>query len=879
MLNNSLFYYFMLDHGLEVYKGESTRQIICLSFEYGSRSYDTEYKRLKKLLKKADSDDLRERLENALKRVEANKDKYAPLSRDEIREYFYEHGVNVTYTTKAKDGSIKSKETIHYKMLTRSSGKAKLGMCLFIDSRLYDVAHDWLTMGIKLPDKGAKIVEMSAYMPLTTSTIIGKIHIDVDDFLLLKDQDSLFRTMADIVREKEYGDPDENGIRKMMCVVDYEETDVKNTLWDGMGLVESSILPSYVNGMVLLRNHFFKMCGFRTHIQKFFKDWCDKTGNDYNTYQVEDMFGNKKYLKNVKVITTNNALKIFKFKDLMGDDPYEYWCEHVRADGCMWGVVKTDHKSKLGEYQQLSYQMVNSLPTTKDEVREIASESIKYVELLKSDPDEYEKFLRKNANEVNHYEMMADLYRQNHEFANSRWFRLEKRKVISSYVHKLRTGKIFVNGDNLTVCGNPYALLLYSVGDDFLKDPTLQFENGTIQCFTPRFRDGEYLIGFRSPQNNPGNIAYLHNRHSPEMFKYFEFSKNIVAVNCIKTDIQPRLNGMDFDSDFMLVSNNPTLVKCAKRCYDNYPTAVNALEESGITYDNTPAAYAMMDNKLSHSRLGIGWSSNLAQLAMTYYWTEMAKEKPDEKLLKEYKDIFVILAVGAQVEIDSAKRVYTVSTLEEIKRIGALPCMTKTIQVTTKGGEVKTIKQDFPFFMRYTRPIPYTKDGKDLPEDEIKGNKNKLNSRINPDLVCPMNWLQEWLDKIQGASSTNTIPTEEFFIKFKGKAKATQMTKIYNAVENYSNYVKSLNCMGLTSSEYSEQIYFKEQELFGIVGAMKIGNIVTINRLVELSLGIPLERNDIRYSQKYKKYSRKILSILYKTNKEKFLSCFTKDVP
>ena len=324
----------------------------------------------------------------------------------------------------------------------------------------------------------------------------------------------------------------------------------------------------------------------------------------------------------------------------------------------------------------------------------------------------------------------------------------------------------------------------------------------------------------------------------------------------------------------MLVSNHPALVTCAKRCYENFPTAVNALEESGITYDNTPASYAMMDNKLSHSRLGIGWSSNLAQLAMTYYWTEMAKEEPEEKLLKEYKDIFVILAVGAQVEIDSAKRTYSVSTLDEIKRIQALPCMTKTTQITTKSGDTKTIKQDFPLFMKYTRTIPYTKDGKDLPEEEIKGNKNKLRGRINPDLVCPMNWLQEWLDKIQGASSTNTIQTENFFIKFKGKGKATQMNKIYAAVESYSKYVVSLSCMGLTSSEYSEQIYMKERDLYETVGAMKIGNPVTINRLVELSLGIPLERNDLRYSEKYKKYARKTLSILYKTNKEKFLSCF-----
>ena len=35
---------------------------------------------------------------------------------------------------------------------------------------------------------------------------------------------------------------------------------------------------------------------------------------------------------------------------------------------------------------------------------------------------------------------------------------------------------------------------------------------------------------------------------------------------------------------------------------------------------------------------------------------------------------------------------------------------------------------------------------------EIRDKKMKINDRINHKLVCPMNWLQECLDRIQGAS-------------------------------------------------------------------------------------------------------------------------------
>ena len=239
----------------------------------------------------------------------------------------------------------------------------------------------------------------------------------------------------------------------------------------------------------------------------------------------------------------------------------------------------------------------------------------------------------------------------------------------------------------------------------------------------------------------------------------------------------------------MLVTNQKEIVKASKICYENYPTVVNALKESGVSYQNTKTAYADMDNKFSGTQMGIGWSSNLAQLAMTYYWTELAKENPDEDLLKEYYDNFTILAVLAQLVIDSCKRTFEIDGEEEIKRISKLPCMflTKTIEVD--DGKFKTIKCDFPEFMRYTREIPHTKDGKELPSEVVSKNKSKLRRRINPDLQCPMNWLEEWLDKIQNISSTNTIPTKEFFIKMHGEANRRQMTKVQHLAVYWDGYI------------------------------------------------------------------------------------------
>lgn len=592
VFNKSQFAIFLEKNGLKVYNEKSTRDIICLEFDFGSRSYDEEISRIEEMIsaeeKKKDCDnDKIALLKSLIEKVESNSDKYIKKSKEEIREEFYQNGVPVTYTRIIKStGEVKT-EVINYKMLYRNSSKAKLGQVMFINEKLYKKSIEWLTMGlnkkIKL-DEEAKIVELSAYAPLTTSTIVDLFYLPVEDVLILKDQDSFFNTIANVVKAEEYevkqrvldeektelnrqkaikdgrfdtlGNPiyknkyKEIMVKKKKCVISQEQAEVKNTMWDGMALIEPSVLPLWVNGMALLRNHFFKACAFKSNIQLFFKDWCEEKGYDYDTYEIEDMFGVKHKLKDIKMITTNNAIKWTKFTKLMGNtdqEAYQYWCNRVNADGSMFGIVKTDHESKLGDVQQMSYQMINTLPSVKEDIEMIARTSVEYVEKLKTDNDTFELFLRKNATLINHYEMMADLYKWNKEFANSKWFREEKKKIINAYVTRLRSGKITANADNLTCCGNPYALLLYSVGEDWTKDTTLNVEDGTIQCYTTRFEDGEYLCGIRNPQNSPNNICYFHNKHSDIMKRYFPFSKNIIAVNCIHTDVQDRANGCDFD--------------------------------------------------------------------------------------------------------------------------------------------------------------------------------------------------------------------------------------------------------------------------------------------------------------------------------------------
>lgn len=319
------------------------------------------------------------------------------------------------------------------------------------------------------------------------------------------------------------------------------------------------------------------------------------------------------------------------------------------------------------------------------------------------------------------------------------------------------------------------------------------------------------------------------------------------------------------------------MVECARRCYERFPTIVNDIGESGISYDNTPEAYAEMDNKMAKARLGIGWSSNLAMLAISYFFTEMEKDEDerDERLVRQLEDDFIILSVIAQLIIDGCKREYEVSGMDEIKRIGQQDCMHRTI-MTFEDGSLKEKKYDFPLFMKYTRPIPYTKNGKELPFSEINKSKKKLRDRVDPSLTCPMNWVEERLDKIQNASTSDSIPTENFFIKIKGKPKYKHLSKIIQLAKEYDDWIiESTKPLYEPENDFKEQLSLKAKYYSDEVAKIRTTNPVTINRLIEYCLGLNLHDNYKTSAYKTaNKYSLKIMNLLYKADSTKFLSNF-----
>lgn len=820
MFTNSLFLDYLKNKKLIEFNDKSTRDIICLNFDYGSRSYEEQSDRLNKLLDKAESSNDTAKAEK-IKALIADADSKANLfdkkSKEEIREIYYKNGVTISY--KIRHGDNVKIIDIHYKMLFRSVGKAKNGSCMFINEKAFDKAKEFLYMGLELPNDNAPIVEIGAYAPLSSSTIVGKIKVNPYNVLILEDVTSFFRTKVVNI------ETDENKHCYAKTIGNYE---VKNELFDGQGLIDSSIFPKWADGYVLLRQHMCKMACFNTNIQKFFMDYY---GDEYKIAKVTDMFGNEHYVKDIKIITTNNAMKWLSIK--LGIT-YDYWCEKVIEQGSEFGVVKTAHKSKLGDVQRMSYQMINSLSV--DIMENVTKKSVEYINKLKTDDDEFIKYLDLKSDFCNDYEVLSMLAKYNPEFIRSEYFRTRRSDIITQYVKKTKTGKVIQDADNLVLVGSPYAMLLHTVGENVDKDNTMTTETDCIQCYTERFADNTYLCGFRSPHNSQNNIISLHNVWSENMRKYFNFGEQILAVNVVHTDLQDRANGCDFDSDSMYVTNQYDMANWAKYCYINFPTIVNNIPKNKNVYVNTLQSYATVDNDLSHAQLAIGESSNLAQIALTYSFNFN-----DQK----YKDYVCILSVLAQCSIDNAKRRSDIDINAEIRRIK------KDMDIDNNG---------YPIFWKLIKP--------------------DFNGYINKDLICPMNYLYNiTIDKHRSAEST--LPMSYFFNKFELDKNRITSRKIEELIEKYQLDVFKYK----TSNDYDKDINLLQGDFEDLIQDLKATyiskkNIGLMSWLLDRAFMItPSVRQNVNKIDRHTDKNKTILlKVLYTINPKNILDIFSRNL-
>lgn len=479
--------------------------------------------------------------------------------------------------------------------------------------------------------------------------------------------------------------------------------------------------------------------------------------------------------------------------------------------------------------------MVNAMSI--DGMEQIMEPTAQYLDKLKKDDDTFLEFLKRNDNFANDYGVLAALCEFDREFFRCDYFRERKKTILQIYTRNLRSGKIIQNADNLVIVGSPYALLLLAVGDDPLSDPTFEQEDGTIQCWTGRFNDGEHLASFRSPFNSCNNLGYLHNHYHEYFDRYFKFGELIIAVNMIGTDFQDRNNGSDQDSDSIYTTNQKQIVMHAKYCYKRFLTIVNNIPKEPNYYSSSLSDFAKVDNILANSQRAIGESSNLAQICLSYTYTF------DDKRFEDYA---CILAVIAQAAIDSSKRRFDIDIPSEIKRI---------------KEDMNIEENGYPEFWLGIR----------------RGFKNE---KINKDIVCPMNTLYH-LSSNSEKPSYSSIPIECFLMEYTPDKNTKIAKRIANMISDYSIDLFKFRSDDDDDNKEDYLILREDfEEIVEYIRTIKFSNkyISIVSWLLINVLTYDENQQELDYSTyvKLKKNKAIFTKALYEANPKVFLQCFSK---
>ena len=610
--------------------------------------------------------------------------RYSP---SQIREHLYLEGF-----------VFNDKTYVRYK---RSSGAAKQGSCLFVRKDRLSILDEWSNAGLSEEDLCFQnLTSYEAYRALSLSSLILALDIRPKNILFVKDAKVVLKDQDVISVNYEGG----------KLVAKPGKSDITNNIFDGEGLLDESVFLSHGladKGMMLLRSRFFKCCAFNAKLKRWFAD------NGVTKLSQLTGITTAESLDDILLVASESCLKYLKLASggfCQGN--IVRWCAEVDKDEIKFGVVKTDKPTRFfgGDMVETTYQLLNTLQLSSGDMRTLITPQIEYIERIRDigEKPEFIRFFLEGEDGAHEHEdegredfedadesvsaqddakysaytfknkICLELVRVDENVKYTNLFKQRVyRSVMDSLYLRLYMGRVLVHGTFATLLGNPYEYLRYILKDEAgkprfnVEEPTSLLSEGEI--YSPFFDEGAELIGSRSPHTTMGNILLARNKKLPEVDRYFNLSRQIVVVDAINNNIQHRLNGCDYDSDFMLLSDNRILVKGAQKHYADFPVPV-----TGFGYvDNKmePLARGKKEN-LIRNLLGIdekiadnlvGQIINLSQLLNSHLWDRLSKNKRFD--FAELYSQIAILSILSGAEIDSAKWKPPFDIQKEYRRI------------------------------------------------------------------------------------------------------------------------------------------------------------------------------------------------------------------
>ncbi len=445
---------------------------------------------------------------------------------------------------------------IKFKRLLATTGGVKNNTVIYVNENIHSELNRRIDNG---RDMSKKIIpaKLEAYKALTCSASIsidfkpmsernGKM---VSRVLVVNDCVTKFKT--NVIKLDDTISTPPNIIREEDYEIELEDS-------DGYGLISPKLSrewtkqldnnDDYISSGFCIRNSFCKGMLFTFDFHEFAKDMAKKD-------IIIDAWNNEVDINDVDIILTTSMLKLYDSYNSI-----EHYLQCCKENGYCFSITKIIPK-ELENERNLNYQFIQPLKLNDDDIEQLIKPTIdEFKEVLGEDYRKTLLFLK--GSKINKKSallqepdytkaLMIDERMINDPFVRSRVHGMLVKKIRDAKV-----GVVKVNGNFSIISGDVYSLAQSIFG----LEVTGLLKAGEFYSDYWNEREVDKVAVFRAPMTCHNNIRILRLRNTEEMQRWYKYMNRCTIFNSWDTTTHA-LNGADKDSDTVLTTNNPIILK------------------------------------------------------------------------------------------------------------------------------------------------------------------------------------------------------------------------------------------------------------------------------------------------------------------------------
>jgi hypothetical protein len=282
-----------------------------------------------------------------------------------------------------------------------------------------------------------------------------------------------------------------------------------------------------------------------------FVDFAEKIAH---SYIVKDAWGNEVDIRNVELVLTTSMVKLW--------DSYkscEEYMETSMKNGYTFGIAKTCPK-ELENERNLNYQFIQSYDLSDEDIDELIAPTMNEIrDVLGGDWRKTVLFLKGiglNENNIANIDddfikaIMVDERVINDAFVQNSIYQL-----IRNRINEAKVGVLKVHGNYSIASGDMYLLCQSMFG----LEKTGLLKAGEIYNQYWADAGAKSLACYRAPMTCHNNIRLVHPADNDDVRYWFRYLHTSTVFNGWDT-ATAALNGMDFDGDLVMLTDNRVLV-------------------------------------------------------------------------------------------------------------------------------------------------------------------------------------------------------------------------------------------------------------------------------------------------------------------------------